>query len=52
VLPNASIRSERAVMPEPGRASVLASPDFIGFAEELGLARTLALPLGAFGNTP
>ena len=27
-----------------GRASVLASPDFQGFPEKLGLARTLALP--------
>jgi len=30
--------------PQPGRASVPASPDFFSFPDQLGVARTLALP--------
>ena len=33
-----------------GRASVLASPDFLSISGQFGLARTLALPAKGFGQ--
>jgi DNA polymerase III alpha subunit/nucleotidyltransferase/DNA polymerase involved in DNA repair len=40
--------SQRQEAQVEGRASVLASPDFIGSKEQFGLARTLALPINGF----